>query len=78
MYMYLRVSAKNLNESAVAQKSLFNLGFAWVNAGCELQQHKQFYARLSDKKIITCYHDPSIDDESITLNTAVHAVEINK
>ena len=68
---YIAVYAKNKIESSEYQKALFNKGFEWINSGAIVQEkHSNFYARFDDMKIITCYHDPSIDDESIKLSIA--------
>lgn len=65
---YIGVYAKNENDSHEYQKILFNKGFQWVSSGFNLTNHTNFYARLEDMKIITCYHDPSIDEESVNLS----------
>lgn len=68
---YIGVKAKNQKETCDFQRALFCKGFQWVNSGVVvLNKHTNFYARLSDRKIITCYHDHSIDDESVFLTVA--------
>ena len=61
---YIGVRANSKDESERYQSALFERGFSWANSGLEIQNHTNFYARIHDKKIITCYHDPSIDNES--------------
>ena len=61
---YIGVRANSKDESERYQLALFERGFSWANSGLEIQNHTNFYARIHDKKIITCYHDPSIDSES--------------
>ena len=67
-HSYIGVKTKNIDESKIFQQALFDKGFEWVNSGKEVLNHTNFYARLYDMKIITCYHDPSIDEESIFLD----------
>lgn len=65
---YISVYAKDVKESHQYQEVLFSKGFEWVTSGKSLTDHTNFYARLDDMKIITCYHDASIDEESIKLS----------
>lgn len=65
---YIGIYAKNLSESHQFQNELFDKGFEWVNSGHQLVSANNFYARLEDMKIITCYHDPSIDEESVGMS----------
>ena len=67
MKRYIGVYAKNEKDSHEHQNALFSVGFGWVSSGMVLQKHTNFYARLEDMKIITCYHDPSIDEECLAL-----------
>lgn len=71
---YIAVCAKDVGESHAYQKALFEKGFEWISSGKQLIKPTNFYARFEDMKIITCYHDPSIDEESIKLTID----EINK
>lgn len=65
---YISIHAKNAEESIAYQQALFNKGFHWVVSGFEFQKHKKFYARFEDLTLITCYHDPSIEEESVKLS----------
>lgn len=67
MKRYIGIYAKDIDDSHEYQKALFNVGFAWCTSGITLQKHTNFYARLEDMSLITCYHDASIDEESIKL-----------
>lgn len=65
---YIAIYAKNESESHEYQKVLFDKGFQWLSSGFNLTNHNNFYARIDDMKIITCYHDASIDEESLKLS----------
>lgn len=71
---YIAVYAKDINDSHEYQKALFEKGFEWISSGKQLITPTNFYARFEDMKIITCYHDSSIDEESVKLTID----EINK
>ncbi|WOZ15068.1 hypothetical protein GNVKYODX_CDS91 [Acinetobacter phage vB_AbaM_AB3P2] len=64
---YIAVYAKDIVESHQYQKALFEKGFHWLTSGFEFKSYRNFYARFEDLKIITCFHDPSIDEESVKL-----------
>lgn len=65
---YISVCAQSKKESEELQKALFIMGFEWLFSGKQIQKHTNFYARFYDMKIITCYHDPLIDNESLRLH----------
>lgn len=64
---YISIKAKDGRESITYQQALYDVGFRWGN-GEITTKHINFYARLEDMKLITCYHDSSIDEESIQLS----------
>ncbi|MFV5309446.1 hypothetical protein [Acinetobacter baumannii] len=61
---YIGIRAKSIEESHKFQEALFELGFSWATSGLALTNHTNFYARKHDQTLITCYHDPAIDEES--------------
>ncbi|WP_430613698.1 hypothetical protein [Acinetobacter baumannii] len=61
---YIGVKTQSIEESCAFQGALFLQGYKWSGSGKRFTDHTNFYARKHDKTLITCYHDPSIDEES--------------